>query len=241
MSEHIARWVLLLQEFTFTVQTRKGIHHENADYLSQLWIQHEETELVNDFPDEQLFQLTASPDSRYADLYRYLLTLQCPEGMDVEQCTVFTPKVEPYQIQHRVLFKLLSNDRLCCCLKVMEVGQVIEAMHTKDVGGHYATKNTVSKILNAEYSWPSMFKEVHNYMQRCDNCQRTGRPTPTTRWPLVPIMPLGPFKNWKINFVGPIQPATKHSRRQYILVATDYATKMVEAEATRRDNAATVS
>ncbi|OAE31906.1 hypothetical protein AXG93_2834s1470 [Marchantia polymorpha subsp. ruderalis] len=33
LSGRIARWVLLLQEFTYTVQTRKGVHHENADYL----------------------------------------------------------------------------------------------------------------------------------------------------------------------------------------------------------------
>lgn len=37
-----------------------------------------------------------------------------------------------------------------------------------------------------------------------------------------------------------MQPATKHTRRQFILVATDYATKMLEADATRRDDAATV-
>lgn len=34
---------------------------------------------------------------------------------------------------------------------------------------------------------------------------------------------------------------TKHTQRQYILVAADYATKMVEAESTRRDNTATVA
>lgn len=51
LSGRIARWVLLLQEFTFTVQTRKGIHHENADYLSWLWTQPEETELADDFPE----------------------------------------------------------------------------------------------------------------------------------------------------------------------------------------------
>ncbi|OAE26978.1 hypothetical protein AXG93_80s1010 [Marchantia polymorpha subsp. ruderalis] len=114
-------------------------------------------------------------------------------------------------------------------------------MHIKGVGGHYATKNTVAKILNAGYWWPTMFKDVHEYIQRCDSCQRTGRPTPTTRWPLVPIMPLAPFKKWGIDFVAPIQLGTKHTQRRYILVATDYATRIIEAEATRRDDAATIS
>ncbi|OAE32541.1 hypothetical protein AXG93_86s1000 [Marchantia polymorpha subsp. ruderalis] len=69
LSGQIARWVLLLQEFTFTVQTRKGVHHENKDYLSRLWTQTEEAELADDFLDEQLFQMTFSRDSRLLVAY----------------------------------------------------------------------------------------------------------------------------------------------------------------------------
>ncbi|OAE18863.1 hypothetical protein AXG93_1274s1000 [Marchantia polymorpha subsp. ruderalis] len=64
LSGRIAKWVLLLQEFTYTVQTRKGVHHKKADYLSRLWTQPTEEELVDNFPDEQLFQLSASYESR---------------------------------------------------------------------------------------------------------------------------------------------------------------------------------
>ncbi|OAE22663.1 hypothetical protein AXG93_3224s1000 [Marchantia polymorpha subsp. ruderalis] len=100
----IDRWVLLLQEFTFTVQTKKGVHHENADYLSGLWTQPTKEEVVDDFPDEQLFQLSASHESRYVKLYR--------------------------------------------CLEISEVPLVISAMHTEDAGGHYATRNMVTKIVD---------------------------------------------------------------------------------------------
>lgn len=54
-------------------------------------------------------------------------------------------------------------------------------------------------------------------------------------------MTLAPFEKWGIDFVGPIQPVTRHTQRRYILVAIDYSTKMVEAEATRKDDAATVA
>lgn len=102
------------------------------------------------FQNEQLFQLTFNRGSRYADLYRYLLTLQCPDGLDVEQRTLFIHKAGPYQIQQGVLFKLLPDERLCRCLEASEVVRVVAAMHTEEAGGHYATRNTVTKILNVE-------------------------------------------------------------------------------------------
>ncbi|KAL3679659.1 hypothetical protein R1sor_022615 [Riccia sorocarpa] len=210
LSGRIARWVLLLQEFDYTIQVRKGTSHANADFLSRLSTEEQVQEIADDFPDEQLFQLSTTKTTRYFDEYRYLKTLQCPEGMDPEQRT-------------------------------LEVGGVIESLHTEASGGHYATKNTVKKILNAGYWWPTMYKDTHEFIQKCDACQRVGKPTPTTQWPLTPILPLAPFEKWGIDFVGPIQPVTRYTRRRYILVATDYATRMVEAEATRKDDAVTMA
>eukprot|EP00253_Pinus_taeda_P016516 PITA_16516 len=46
--------------------------------------------------------------------------------------------------------------------------------------------------------------------------------------PLRPQLVIEPFERWALDFVGPINPSS--NQRTYILVATDYVTKWVEAE-----------
>ncbi|KAL3675122.1 hypothetical protein R1sor_025070 [Riccia sorocarpa] len=241
LSGRIARWVLLLQEFDYSIQVRKEISHANVDFLSRLYTEDQSKEIEDNFPDEELFQLTTTKNTRYMDEYRYLKTLQCPEDLDPQQRAVFVHKMGPYELKNGILFKMSPDEELRRCLESYEVGGVIESLHFEASGGHYAMKNTVKKILAAGYWWPTMFKDTQEYIRRCDACQRIGKLTATTQWPLTPILPLAPFEKWGIDFVGPIQPVTRYTRKRYILVATDYATRMVEAEATKKDDAITVA
>ena len=104
-------------------------------------------------------------------------------------------------------------------------------------GGHFAGDRTARKALMAGYWWPTMFSDAHQFVRRCDACQRIGRPTGISTMPLVPILAQAPFDKWGIDFVGPIAPASRYGQKCYILVATDYVTKWAEAIATKTDNA----
>lgn len=189
LSERVARWVLLLQEFGYEVQVRPGKHHDNADFLS--WLQGDESKhnLSNSFPDEFLWHIEGET-SKYADIVQMLLYGTYPSGLTAEERIVFLHKVGPYTLVKGVLFKLSLDQKLKRCLEPFEVPKVIYALHTETSGGHYAVNTTVRKIQDAGYWWPTMHCDTYRYIQSCDPCQRIGKPTASSKWPLTLILPL---------------------------------------------------
>jgi transposase InsO family protein len=72
-------------------------------------------------------------------------------------------------------------------------------------------------------------RDTKKYVQTCDSCQRMGRPGEADEMPPQAQVVAEPFERWALDFVGPFNP--KSNQKAYILVATDYMTKWVEAEA----------
>ena len=70
----LIRWVLLLQEFDLEIKDKKGCDNMIVDHLSRVvttTVIEEETEVAENFPDEQLFQLSCK-SPWYADIVNFL-------------------------------------------------------------------------------------------------------------------------------------------------------------------------
>ena len=100
------------------------------------------------------------------------------------------------------------------------------------LGGHHYWKTTVHKILRAGYYWPSIFSDVCAFVKACDKCQRFQGKEQLKSLPLKPITAIGPFQQRGLDFIGEIHPSSSNQHK-WILVATDYFTKWIEAIPTR--------
>ncbi|RVW21060.1 Retrovirus-related Pol polyprotein from transposon opus [Vitis vinifera] len=79
------------------------------------------------------------------------------------------------------------------------------------------------------YYWPTMKKDTAAYVKKCDKCQRHAPIPHVPSETLKPISGPYPFAQCGRDIVGPLPAAA--AQKKFLLVATDYFSKWVEAEA----------
>ena len=102
-------------------------------------------------------------------------------------------------------------------------------------------KTTAHKVMKARFWWPSLFKDAQIMVRKCDPCQRFSRKLKFLgNTPLKPVEVQAPFQQWGMDFIGEISPKTS-TGYSWILVATNYFTKWVEAVPTRNGTSKVVN
>ena len=119
------------------------------------------------------------------------------------------------------------------CVDEIESKKILRDMHEGVCRGHYMAKNTTHKICRASFWWIALFKDAHEFVKKCDDFQRFGCKIKFPgNLPLRPMEVQPPFQQWGIDFIGEISNKS-NGGHSWILVATDYFTKWVEAIPTK--------
>ena len=109
--------------------------------------------------------------------------------------------------------------------------------HEAPYGGHFGTQKTACKVLQCGFYWPTLFKDAHILVGKCDKCQRSRGTSWRNEMPRQNILEVECFNVWGIDFMGPFPPSCG---QKYILVAVDYVSKWIEAISCAKDDGATV-
>ncbi|GJU13575.1 reverse transcriptase domain-containing protein [Tanacetum coccineum] len=228
-------WVLLLQEFTFKVIDTKGAENLSADQLSRLENPYENVldpkEVNEKFPLETLNMVTSRGDSStpwFADYANYHAENFIVKGMSSQQKNKFFKNVKHYFWDNPYLFKICADQMIRWCVTGQEVVDILTACHSGPTEGHYGANYTAKKVFDSGIYWPTIYKDAHDLVTRCDTCQRHGKISQRDEMPQNSIQVCEIFDVWVIDFMGPF-PSSRG--KKYILVAVDYLSKWVEAKA----------
>ncbi|KAI3780893.1 hypothetical protein L2E82_10886 [Cichorium intybus] len=227
----LIRWILLLQEFDMENKDKKGAENVVADHLSRLPAEGLEAGIKDSFPDEQLLELTGAP--WYTNYVNFLATGAIPTHWTKQRQKQFRTYAKRFIWDDPDLFKVGEDQIIRQCVPDSEIGEVLEHCHASACGGHFSGKKTGYKVLEAGLYWPTIFRDTHQTAKECLNCQQLGNISKRDQMPLNPILVVDIFDVWGIDFMGPFP--TSHGY-VYILVAVDYVSKWIEAEATRTND-----
>ncbi|KAL5546806.1 hypothetical protein UlMin_006493 [Ulmus minor] len=147
-------------------------------------------------------------------------------------------KFEARRLRYRSARYFLDKDKLrkrsfsspsLTCLNEDQAKYVLQEVHEGVCGNHSSGRALAHKVLRQGYYWPTIQADSLAFVQKCDKCQRFSTIPHQPPEKLTPVSSPWPFAKWGIDLIGPLP--TARGQLKYAVVAIDYYTKWVEAEA----------
>ncbi|GKC32970.1 reverse transcriptase domain-containing protein [Tanacetum coccineum] len=156
----LLRWVLLLQEFDFSVIDTKGAENYAADHLSRLENPYENVfdpkEINETFPLETLNMVTSHDDQNtpwFADIANYHAGNFLIKGMSTQQKRKFFKDIKHYFWDDPYLFRTCADQIIRRCVFGQEALEILKfkACHEDPPGAHHIANITFEKFARVDY------------------------------------------------------------------------------------------
>ncbi|XP_023924424.1 uncharacterized protein LOC112035820 [Quercus suber] len=148
---------------------------------------------------------------------------------DTEETRKIHKRAARFTILNDQLYRRGFSQPYLKCLEEEEAKYVLEEVHGGICGDHMGSRSLVRKIVQAGYFWPTMQQDASDFVKKCDSCQRYGNIQRVPGERMTTISSPWPFAQWGIDIMGPLPQGKRQVK--FLLVAIDYFTKWVEAEA----------
>ncbi|GJU07874.1 reverse transcriptase domain-containing protein [Tanacetum coccineum] len=164
----------------------------------------------------------------FADYANYHTGNFIVKGMSSQQKNKFFKDVKHYFWDDPYLFKICADQMIQRCVAGQEAVDILTTCHSGPIEGHYGANYTAKKVFDSGFYWPTIYKDAHDLVTRCNTCQRQGKILQRDEMPQNSIQVCKIFDVWGIDFMG-MFPSSQGNK--YILVAVDYLSKWVKAKA----------
>ena len=194
LSKLQARWMEKLSTFDFEIIYKPGRTNIVADALSrkpQINVLNLQA-IDSNVKDKLIMEL--KKDINFRDIYNKLINKE-----KIDEKDEF--KYKHYKIKDNILtYSVIENDedeeRICIPNGEIK-SKILNDYHNSVVAGHMGYLRTY-EVIHRHFYWPKMFKEIKNYIARCEECQKNKSTNQAPQGYLQPI-PLPKQKWYKIS------------------------------------------
>nr|GEX52410.1 reverse transcriptase domain-containing protein [Tanacetum cinerariifolium] len=138
-------------------------------------------------------------------------------------------KARQYELMEGILYRRSFLTPWLRCVGPLQAEYVMREIHEGSCSMHAGPRLVVAKAIRLGYYWPTMHRDAHDMIRKCNDCQIHRPITRSPQQPLTPITAPWPFYKWGIDITGPFPKGP--GKVKFLIVAMDYFTKWIEGKA----------